>query len=199
LVYHSNTDKYYLLKNYVKNNDGNWREALEVVIDFNLFSDKYSSMTEHSTENTYSSFDLTSVYATWLATTTGGFYMYLNGQDITQEVTSEVLNNDVLVYHAKSGYSFILRNYYSYKDNLVRPAEIILGEFASNQLINVQWRAYGTIYYLAINGIDHTSNSYSQFEGNDLVIYHRPTGKRFRVYSYSLFLDNVWRPIYPEN
>ena len=199
LVSHYETNKHFILKNFLNNLDGEWREADEVDLNLNLFSDEYSSLTDHSTGNNYSSYDIGSVYATWLATSVGGFYMYLNGQDITQEVTSEVRNNDVIVYHAKSGYSFILRNYYSYQDNLIRPAEIILDGGMRNQLINVQWRAYGTTYWLAVNGIEQTSNSYSQFEGNDLVIYHRPTGKRFRVNNYTLYIDNRWRPIYPEN
>lgn len=195
LVTHTNTNRHFLLKDYVKNNDGIWREAIEVSLNMNLFSDQYNQPIQQS----YSGYDLSAVYATWQAVSDGSFYIYLNDTDITWETTSEIRNNDVIVYHAKSGLSFLLRNYYSYKDNLWRPAEIILTQSTGNQMVNVQWRAFGTTYWFAINGIDHTQNSYSQFEGNDLVIYHRPSGKRFRVYNYSMFLDNRWRPIYPEN
>lgn len=187
LVTHKTSGKSYLLKEFYKNSDSQWREAPEVDIS-NL-----SSLTNYS-----NSYDLNEAYANWIGSNEG-FWMYLNGNDITQEVTSEWQNQHLKVYHARSGMTFLLRDYYSGLDKLVRPAEILLDARDKNRLINVQWRAFGTTYWFAINGIDHTQNSYSQFEGNDLVIYHRPSGKRFRVYNYSMFLDNRWRPIYPEN
>jgi hypothetical protein len=188
LVTHNATGKSYLLKDFYKNSDSQWREALEVDISSLVNSINFSA----------ASYDLSLAYANWIGSDEG-FWMYLNGNDITQEVTSEWQNQHLKVYHAKSGMSFLLRDYNLGLDKLVRPAEIILQTWETNQIINVQWRALGNTYWFAINGIDHTSNSYSQFEGTDLVIYHQPTGKRFRVYNYSLFLDNIWRPIYPEN
>lgn len=188
LVTHNATGKSYILKDFYINSDNQWREAAEVDI-----SDLSSSTTFNIT-----SIDLSSAYASWVGSNEG-FWLYLNGNDITREVTSEWQNQHLKVYHAKSGMTFLLRDYYSCLDMLVRPVEIILSAGDRSKIINVQWRAYGTTYWLAVNGIEQTSNSYSQFEGNDLVIYHRPTGKRFRVNNYTLYIDNRWRPIYPEN
>lgn len=176
LVFHKSTNRAFLLKNYNKNLDLEVREAIEVNIP-SYYSNPY-------------------VY--WKGNSSG-YYIYLNGINISLQTTSEWQNQDLIVSHQQSGLKFLLRSYTACLDNLVRPAEILLNNWETGKIINVQWRATQAGYWFAVNGREENLNTESYWSGIDLMVNHKPSGKLFRLRNYNSYLDNVWRPVYPEN
>lgn len=188
LVTHTPTGKSYILKDFYKNSDNVWREAIEVDLSFNYLSSLFND-----TSNDYSN-----PYVYWHGNNEG-YYVYLNGVNISLQTTSEWQNQDLIVYHQQSGMKFLLRSYMTCLDNLVRPAEILLGNWELGKIINVQWRATQAGYWFAVNGREENLNTESYWSGTDLMVRHKPSGKLFRLINYNIYLDNVWRPICPEN
>lgn len=188
LVTHTFTGKSYLLRDFYINSDNTWRDAIEVDLSFNnlnLFYDR-------------TSVNYSNPYVYWQGNSSG-YYIYLNGINISLQTTSEWQNQDLLVYHQESGLKFLLRSYSACLDNLIRPAEILLDDREAGKIINVQWRATQAGYWFAVNGREENLKTETYWSGTDLMVNHKPSGKLFRLRNYNSYLDNVWRPIYPEN
>lgn len=188
LVTHSSTGKSYVLKDFYHNSDNVWRDAIEVDLSFNNLNSYFNSTLG----------DYSNPYVYWQGSS-AGYYIYLNGVNISLQTTSEWQNQDLIVSHQQSGLKFLLRSYTACLDNLVRPAEILLNNWETGKIINVQWRATQAGYWFAVNGREENLNTESYWSETDLMVSHKPSGKLFRLRNYNMYLDNVWRPIYPEN
>jgi hypothetical protein len=207
IVMHSPTGKNYLLSNFIQNADNQWRDAIELsggipnnpAVGSNSSSNtqvnqasKYVSNNRSGVQSTDASTLIESTFfsgkntvVSWKANKQG-YWIYLDGRDITSLTTSEWKMENLLVHYKEGQLSlnFILRNYASLLDAKLRPGEIVLPDEMKGTLTNVQWRANKKGYWLYINGKDESVNTTNVWDGNDLIVTHRDSGKRFLLKNY---------------
>lgn len=125
--------------------------------------------------------------ALWRATETG-YWLYQDGKAINAETTSEWSGNDLIVTHTSTGRQYNFRNYENYKDNVLRPAELL------SQAPTATWRSDGNTYWLYVNGEYISSVKTVQANGDDFIVYSPVTTDYYLFRNYSNFQDNQLRP-----
>jgi hypothetical protein len=100
-VYHPGTQRTFILEDYLNNCDNQFRPA------------KIKSGSE-----------LIKMPPLWKATPDNGYWLYINGIDISKETTYKWAGKDLKVYHEKTNTTYLLRDFNNNQDNTIRPAEI---------------------------------------------------------------------------
>ena len=69
--------------------------------------------------------DLIKMPPLWKATPENGYWLYINGIDISKETTYKWEGKDLKVYHNKTSTTYLLRDFNNNQDNTIRSAEIV--------------------------------------------------------------------------
>ncbi len=176
VVTHTPSGKKYLLENFQINSDNEWREAL----------------TLQSMKDEVNKPDTKRYIATWKASD-AGYWLMLNGEDISKQTTNEWSGQNLLVHFPERNLKFTLFNYASNMDNSWRPARVMVPGKKEDEFINVQWMANNQGYWLTINGSDVSKQTSSTWEGDDLVVYHNTSGHSWILRDYKKRTDSQWR------
>jgi hypothetical protein len=101
-VYHPKTQKTFILEDYYRNCDNQLRPA-----------------------KIKSGPDVIKMPPMWKATAENGYWLYLDGIDISKETTYKWDGNDLKVFYKKTNTTYLLRDFKNNLDNTIRPAEIV--------------------------------------------------------------------------
>lgn len=101
-VYHPETNTTFVLKKFMDNSDNSLHEA------------------EIRTNNGFKK-----TIPLWKATEDDGYWLFVDGVDISKETTYEWSGDDLKVYHEATKTYYLLEDYSKNLDNTLRPAEII--------------------------------------------------------------------------
>ena len=137
LVYHNNTGKYYLLKDYWANRDYTFRQGIELPIS--------GSTCWMAKDNTY--------------------WFYDRGQDITSQTTSAFYDEHLIVYDKIKQQYYLCALFTQFMNGYVYAADPV---FSTNGTL---WRFNGSFYFLYVEGEQIGARTYSQWNGNDLIVY----------------------------
>lgn len=148
------------------------------------------------------------------------YWLYVNGVDISQETTSITEGRNLVVTHSTSQAKFVLENFWDLQDNQIRSAKIltrpvnnlsnkkIATDSGTNPLYDISplnrpvkykpaqkmkiiWRATSdSQYYLMVNGIEISRETKHRLIGDDLYVYHPPSGRMFLLKGYKYHRDN---------
>jgi len=111
IVTHKTTGKVYILRDFVKNLDGQVRPAEKFVSP----SEKLAGINPFSKPGTGDP-----VLFSWKATPDGTYFLRVEGNEISKETTYELKGNDLWVYHKASGRTFVLKSFTKYLDDTWR-------------------------------------------------------------------------------
>ncbi len=101
-VYHPDTQRTFILEDYYNNCDNQIRPA-------KVKSDQA----------------LVKIAPLWKATPENGYWLYINGIDVSKETTYKWAGKDLRVYHEKTNTTYLLRDFNNNRDNTMRSAEIV--------------------------------------------------------------------------
>ena len=148
------------------------------------------------------------------------YWMYVNGVDISKETTSKTDGRSLVVTHSKTQTKFVLENFWDLMDNQIRSATIltrpannfsnkkITTNTGADPLANINslnrpvpytpaqktklfWRATSdSKYYLMVNGIEISRECKHRLIGDDLYVYHPPSGRLFLLKGFTYRRDN---------
>lgn len=228
LVYHNNTGRYFLLKDFRSSQDNTFRQA--VGLPFNnttcwmskdnkyWFYDmgvditsqtKIAFFDEHKLiYNTVSrQYYFCALFTRFmngyvfpadpLYTPNGTlwrydgtyYFLYVEGEQIGARTFSQWNGNDLIVYDEQGSTSYNLTNLYNFKDNQLRPAEII----AAPGMIT--WARQDNTYYLYRYGIPFTSaeNTVADFSASDLIVYEKTYQQTYLLQNWEFSNDFTQR------
>lgn len=138
LVYHPQTNTTLLLEKYYQLQDNRLRPADVVSQTENIFW--------KSKDNKY--------------------LFFIKGEQVASTTSSAAVNDDLLVYHEKTGSSYILKNFYNLQDDQLRSAVLI------SDHKDVFWSAFGNKFRLYVKGKDVSSQVTNKWSGSDLEVYY---------------------------
>jgi len=148
------------------------------------------------------------------------YWLYMNGVDISKETTSTTEGRNLVVTHSKTQTKFLLNNFWDLRDNQIRSATIMsrpVNRFSDKkntnnsvadplaninslnrpvvytpaQKIKVFWRATSdSKYFLMVDGIEISRESKHRLIGDDLYVYHPPSGRMFLLKGFTYRRDN---------
>ncbi len=101
-VYHPSTQRTFILEDYYNNCDNQIRPA-------KVKSDQA----------------LVKIAPLWKATPENGYWLYINGIDVSKETTYKWAGKDLRVNHEKTNTTYLLRDFNNNRDNTMRSAEIV--------------------------------------------------------------------------
>ena len=160
LVYHHNTGKYFVFRDYQTLQDNIYRDAIILPYDV--------ATCWRSEENLYWFFD--------------------KGQDITDQTKIAYYDEHKLIYDTQKSQYYYCASFTSLMDGNVYPAEPV---YSPNGTL---WRYDGQYYYLYVNGDQIGSRTFSQWSGNDLIVYDEQTLSSFLLKDFYNRNDNQVRP-----
>ena len=100
----------------------------------------------------------------------GYYYLYYKGEQIAARTKSTFVDKDVMVYDGETNNTYIFRNYNSYSDNKLRPAEL----FANADYAFWRRQKDGS-YWLYVKGENIQNRTNSGYSNKDLVVYDSTT------------------------
>jgi hypothetical protein len=110
----------------------------------------------------------------------GNYFFYRNGADITGNTRAATVDNDVLLYDASTGKSYVLENYWNIKDQ---------GNHAAKELMtssNAFWRVNKEkSFWFYIEGEDVSGNIANTYYGQDLLIFDKKSNRYYVMNGYS--------------
>jgi hypothetical protein len=115
------------------------------------------------------------------------YWLTVDGKQIQSETVSGYSGDDLLVYHAQTNKTYVLRNFKANGDNESREA----GELVSTE--TAFWKAKDGLYWLAVNGIAIQPEATSAWAGTDLVVYHRPSNLTYVLRDFDNNSDEQYR------
>ena len=148
------------------------------------------------------------------------YWLYVNGVNISMETSSITEGKSLVVTHSTTQAKYVLENFWDLQDNQIRSAKILTRpvtnlsnkKFNSNSGINpldnisplnrpvpykptkkikIIWRATSdSQYYLMVNGIEISRETKNRLIGDDLYVYHPPSGRMFLLKGYLYRMDN---------
>jgi hypothetical protein len=101
----------------------------------------------------------------WKANTEG-YFIYDYGTSIQNETSNSWSGSDLIVYHANTGKTMLLRNYSASSDNKLRPVE----QIATNH--QAVWKSTDAGYFLYVKGVGTQGETVSAWVGDDLLVHH---------------------------
>lgn len=115
------------------------------------------------------------------------YWLTVDGTQIQTETVSGYSADDLLVYHAQSSKTYVLRDFKANGDNQEREAGVL------QSTETVFWKAKDGLYWLAVNGIAIQSESVSAWAGSDLIVYHRPSNLTYVLNDFDNNSDQQYR------
>jgi hypothetical protein len=117
------------------------------------------------------------------------YFLYVDGEQIGSRTFSNWSGNDLLVYDEQGAASYLLRDFYNSKDNLLRPAEII----ANAGMIT--WSRKDNNYYLLRNAEQFSGKetTVADYCGNDLLVYEKPYQQTYLLQNWTTCNDGQLR------
>lgn len=115
------------------------------------------------------------------------YWLTVNDTEIQAETVSGYSGDDLLVYHAQSNKTYVLRNFKAHGDNTSRVA----GELLSTE--TAFWKGKDGLFWLAVNGIAIQQEVTSGWAGADLVVYHRPSNITYVLKDFDRNSDEQYR------
>ena len=115
------------------------------------------------------------------------YWLTVDGTQIQAETVSGYSGEDLLVYHAQSNKTYVLRNFKANGDNQSREA----GEIHSTE--TAFWKAKDGLYWLTVNGIAIQQDATSAWAAADLVVYHRPSNLTYVLRDFDSNSDEQYR------
>ena len=114
------------------------------------------------------------------------YWLYVDGKLISGDssVTSEFLDNDLLVHDLKSEDYYLLKDFKHNLDEKMRPAK----------LVKNLWRSNGESYWVYVNGKLISGDVTNKLLGNDLFVHDGKTDKYYLLEDYKHKSDNKIRP-----
>lgn len=184
VVTHTSTGSKYRLSNFYNLQDKILRPAK--IISFNTSTINTSTSTIDNNQPFKKKGN-----ATWRSTD-NLYWLYVNGEQIAKRTVSCYVGNDLLVYDATDGLSYLLENYVDRQDDQVRSAGIL------DSPGQTYWRANDQGYYVYAKGVLITTatNVQSYWADADLIVYHKPSGVSYRLENYNANKDDELRPAY---
>ncbi|MEZ4951476.1 MAG: M48 family metalloprotease [Saprospiraceae bacterium] len=122
----------------------------------------------------------------WKATESG-YWFKDHGTEIGKELISQIVENDVVAYHPKTGISYLLPNYKYSKDNQWRTANVM----ATNH--KCTWKADGKYIWFVMKGNQMATKLVRETIGVDMLGYYPETNTTYLMPNYSGSLDNRYR------
>jgi hypothetical protein len=108
----------------------------------------------------------------------GYYYMYVKGEPVSPDTKSLFVDNDVLVYDAKSNSTYILKDYKKNNDNTFRPALLFdNADFAF-------WRRVKNSYYFLVKGEYVQDRTISSIVDSNMVVYDTLTRVTYLCKAY---------------
>lgn len=109
----------------------------------------------------------------------GKYFFYLNGTDVTGDTKAVTVNQDVLLYHPGSARSFLLKDFWNIKDEAKREAEELYSATGAFWMRNAEnW------FWFYLGGQEITGQTDNAYYGDNLMVFHRQTGKYYVLYDY---------------
>ncbi|WP_185114003.1 caspase family protein [Fulvivirga imtechensis] len=175
LVRHSSSGSRYRLTDFYSLQDKKIRAA--TVLEFHTAN----------TDDTYKS----KGNATWKAKDKY-YWLYVGGEQIATRTTSCYSENDLIVFDPVTSQTYLLEDYKNNQDDQLRTATLLS---APDHAV---WRANDAGYYIYSKGawISSASDVKSHWAGNDLVVFHTPSNKSYRLENYNSRKDDQLRPAY---
>lgn len=115
------------------------------------------------------------------------YWLTVNETQIQAETVSGYSGDDLLVYHAQSNKTYVLRNFKEHGDNTPREA----GELLSTE--TAFWKAKDGLFWITVNGIAIQQEVTSGWAGTDLVAYHRPSNITYVLRDFDNNSDEQYR------
>ena len=117
------------------------------------------------------------------------YFLYVNGEQIGARTYSSWSGNDLIVFDEQGAASYLLRDLYNSKDNLLRPAEIV----ANPGMIT--WNRKDNTYYIFRSGVQFagTETTVADYCGNDLLVYEKSTQQSYLLPGWSSSNDGQVR------
>jgi hypothetical protein len=116
------------------------------------------------------------------------FWLYCKGYDIQSRTTSTWIDNDVLVYDAKTNITYLLKEYKSKTDNQLRPA------FLFDNAESVFWRKQDNSYWLYAKGENIQSRTKSGWVDDDLLVFDVKTNTTYLLKDFNKQTDLQLQP-----
>lgn len=115
------------------------------------------------------------------------YWLTVNGTQIQTETVSGYSGDDLLVYHAQSNKTYVLRNFKEHGDTTSREA----GELLSTE--TAFWKGKDGLFWITVNGIAIQQEVTSGWAGADLVAYHRPSNITYVLRDFDNNSDEQYR------
>ena len=228
LVYFNENGKYYLLKDFWKNQDNNFREAVELPFDSPTcwmakdnkywFFDQGVDITSQTKSAFYDEhlvvFDMTNrlyyycplltkfmngyVYPAETVYSANGtlwrgdskyFNLYVEGEQIGARTFCQWNGNDLIVYDKTGGCSYRLPDFYNFRDNLLRQAEIVVSPGM------ITWKRQDNTYFLYRNGVQFggPETTVAELSGSDLIVFEKTYQQTYLLQGWEFSNDLVER------
>ncbi len=171
-------------------------ESSSLVGDFSFYSDP-SNVALASNES-----GKAEDVATWKATAKS-YTFYINDVDVSNGTSFKEKGNDAIITYVPTNKQYLLRNYWVNRDNRLRMAE----GYTSDPMETTEaatlpeyepvatWKGSADGYYwLYFDGNDVSKATEYTQQGNDLIVTHMPTGKKYKLKDFTLNLDGKLRP-----
>lgn len=116
------------------------------------------------------------------------YWFFDQGKDITDQTKIAFFDEHKLIYDIQKNQYYYCAYFTSLVDGNVYPAEPV---YSPNGTL---WRYDGQYYYLYVNGDQIGSRTFSQWSGNDLIVYDEQTMSSFLLKDFYNRNDNQVRP-----
>jgi hypothetical protein len=128
------------------------------------------------------------IKATWKHTETGGFWLYLDDEQIGERLVSDWSGNDLLVYDPIKNITCLLKNYKDAPVNQELTAVIL------DPGTNAFWKHEGDYFYFYYKGIQMAKKTKCSYVDNDYLVYDDQTNATFILKDFARVNDDKLRP-----
>jgi hypothetical protein len=116
------------------------------------------------------------------------YWFFDRGSDITSQTKIAFFNEHKLIYDTRNNQYYLCSFFTSLMNGNVYPAEPV---FSPNGTL---WRYDGQYYFLYVNGEQVGARTFSQWSGNDLIVYDEQAGSSYLLTDIYNRNDNRLRP-----
>jgi hypothetical protein len=125
--------------------------------------------------------------ACWMAKD-NTYWFYDKGQDITSRTTIAFFDEHKVIYDKTNRQYYFCALFTQFMNGYVYPAEPV---YSINGTL---WRYDGKYYFLYVEGEQIGARTYTQWNGNDLIVYDEQGGSSYLLTDFYNRKDNVLRP-----
>jgi hypothetical protein len=149
-----------------------------------LFDDFWKNQDNTYRESWSLPFDAT---ACWRSTD-NKYWFFDKGHDITSNTLIASFDEHKIIYNKQNDQYYLCAFFTQFTDGNVYPAEPV---FSPNGTL---WRYDGQYFYLYIDGEQIAARTFSQWNGNDLIVYDEQDNKSYLLTDLYNRKDNLLRP-----